>query len=175
MKVNMRLFVAALSAIFIIGVLAGCEQKTMVSPDQAIVMQNCEELFNRIKVKDYEVIYENEFPYLHEKMDLEEFLNNQYIKWYNPDTLVAIQIDSAAVWKEGDSAYVFMELEWVLADSSLSVQSIRLPFHYVDDKWIKPTMSRLAQQKLYEEELKVYWDAVKAMQERENKKNGDSL
>lgn len=161
--------------IIILAMFSACNKEQQVSPVEQVLMNKCEELFGRIKVGDYEVIYENEFPYLHEKLDLEQFLNDRYLKWYNPDTLIAVQIDSATVWD--DTAYVHMQLEYIHSDSSYSVTAINLRWWKIDDEWIKPTRSDHENQLVFEEELRIYWEAVEEMQAREKKqeKQGDSL
>jgi hypothetical protein len=126
----------------------------------------------RIKANDYTVIYEYEFPYLKEQIELEEYLKNRYITYYKPDTLVAIEIDSAAIGQ--DSAYVHMKTEWVHADSSLSVDTIKLLWLRSGEEWYKPTLSNMGKQEEYEEELRVYWEAVREIENRESQE-GDSL
>ncbi len=163
-----RFIYIAAGVILLTAFIAGCKTDRQVSPEETLILEKCEELYTRIKVNDYEVIYDNEFPYLHEKLDLEEFLKDKFLQWYNPDTLVAVQIDSATIWP--DTAYVHMQLEWLHADSTLSVQEINLRWHLVDDDWIKPTRSAIDQQMIFEEELRIYWEAVEAMQAGEKKK-----
>lgn len=151
---------------------SGCTETTPVDPDAELLMQKSQDLFMRIKANDYEVIYENEFPYLREMIDIEEYLKNRYITYYKPDTLVAIEIDSATVG--ADTAYVHMKTEWVHADSSFSVDTIKLLWLRVDEDWYKPTLSNMAKQEEYEEELRVYWEAVREIEQREAQQ-GDSL
>jgi hypothetical protein len=138
-----------------------CQSEQPLETPKSLIMQKTENLFTRIKVRDFSVIWENEFPYLREDSPLEEYLNNDYMKWYTADTLLAVQIDSVSLWE--DTAYAHMELEWILADSSLKLDTIRLRWHYSGDEWIKPTISRLHQQLEFEEELRVYWEAVQEM------------
>lgn len=142
-------------------------QETPVDPVKSEIMRKTEHLFTRIKVRDYAVIWENEFPYMRDESPLEEYLNNAYMKWYKADTLTAVQVDSVIVWGQ-DTAYAFMETEWLLADSSFKVDSIRLRWHYSGDEWIKPTISIIDRQLEFEEELRVYWEAVRQMQEEDS-------
>ena len=144
-----------------------CQSEPPMTPTQQHIYDKTEDLFSRIKVNDYSVIWENEFAYFREDSPLEEYLNNDYMKWYKPDTLIAIQIDSIVVSGE-DSAYAAMKVEWLQSDSSLKIDTIRLPWIHSQDEWLKPTLSNLQRQLDFEEELRVYWEAVKAMQEEED-------
>jgi hypothetical protein len=134
-------------------------------------MQKTEELFTRIKARDYSVLWENEFPYMREESPLEEYLNNGYMKWYRADTLVAVQIDSVSLW--GDTAYAHMETEWILSDSTYKVDTIGLRWWYRGDEWIKPTISVIQKQLEFEEELRIYWEAVERMKQKEQEESGD--
>ncbi|MEZ5360388.1 MAG: hypothetical protein R3F48_16350 [Candidatus Zixiibacteriota bacterium] len=159
----------------LLAVLGGCETQKPLSPEQELIMSKCENLFLRVKVGDYAVIYENEFPYLREKIDFEEFMDDPYLKSYNPDTLVAVELDSVTVWD--DTAYVHMKLEYIHPDSTYTSTSINLRYWYIDDEWIKPSRSDYKNQLLFEEEMRIYWEAVEAMKAREKKQEeqGDSL
>lgn len=155
------------AAIIIVSLLVltmvSCESKKAVDPNIKRIEDKTEELFTRSKVLDYEVLYENEFPYMRDEMPLDEYLKNRYIQWGRVDTLAALQIDSATIF--GDSAYVYLQIEYLLSDSSLSLRDIPLIWYRVDDTtWAHPVISNLKRQKEYEEEIRVYWEAVRAMQ-----------
>jgi len=156
---------AGLVAAVIFLALAACQNEKAVDPTKSLLMEKTQKLFTRIKVRDYAAIWENEFPYLREDSPREEYLQNDYMKWYKPDTLMAIQIDSATTWE--DSAYVHMALEWLLSDSSFKTDTIRLRWHYSMEEWIKPTISTLNRQLEFEEELRMYWEAVEQMKKEE--------
>jgi hypothetical protein len=165
-----------LSAAIIIGSLlvltmASCESKKAVDPAIKRIEDKTEELFTRSKVLDYNVLYENEFPYMRDETPLDEYLKNRYIQWGRVDTLAALQIDSATIF--GDSAYVYLQIEYLLSDSSLSLRAIPLIWYRVNDTaWAHPVISNLQQQKEYEEEIRMYWEAVHQMQ---NDKDSDSV
>jgi len=151
--------------------LFACQTEPPVDSTESLVISKTQEMFTRIKVRDYAVIWENEFPYLRQDSPLEEYLANSYMTWYKPDTLVAVQVDSATLFD--DSAYIHMMLEWIMPDSTFKVDTIRLRWHYCDDEWIKPTLSILDRQLDYEDELRVYWEAVKQMQEEEAEEDSE--
>ncbi len=168
---NVSIFLAMV--IIAILFLSGCKEEKPVNSTEAILFQKCEELFTRMKVGDFDVIYKNEFPYLREEASLEEYLNHRRFKDYNIDTLVALQLDS--IKDMTDSAFLYIQLEWLLADSSLFIQPIGLRYYYSGDEWIKPTMSAIGDQREFEEELRVYWEAVKEIEEQEAQEKKDSL
>ena len=174
MKRRNRQFVIGGFLVLAVAVSLYACQQAPVDPVESEIMRKTEELFTRIKVRDYAVIWENEFPYMRDESPLEEYLNNAYMKWYQADTLVSIQVDSVIVWGS-DTAYAFMETEWLLADSSFKVDSIRLRWYYSGDEWIKPTLSMIDRQLEFEEELRVYWEAVKQMRQGQgDESDGDS-
>ncbi len=151
-----------------------CQSEKAIDPQKERVINETEELFTRSKVLDYEVLYENEYPYLREELDLDTYLKNRYIQWGRVDTLMAIQVDSVTIY--GDSAHAHMQLEYVLSDSSLNLTSVNLFWYKIDDTdWVHPTLSHLRKQLEFEEEIRMYWEAVRAMQEKEEAEQaGDS-
>lgn len=153
--------------------LTGCKEEKAVDPTEAILFQRCEDLFTRMKVGDFDVIYENEFPYLREEVSLEEYLDHPRFDDYTIDTLLALQLDS--IRNMTDSAFLYIQLEWLLSDSSLFNQAIGLRYYYSGEEWIKPTMSTIDNQRDFEEELRVYWEAVREIEEREAREKKDSL
>lgn len=168
---KIKCLAGAVAILTVLLTLSACESGKPVDSTENFIMKKTENLFIRIKVRDYSVIWENEFPYMREESPLEEYLNNAYMKWYNADTLVAVQVDSVTLWD--DTAYAHMELEWLLADSSFDQDTIRLRWHYSGDEWIKPTLSIIDRQLEFEEELRVYWEAVRQMQEEKEKEAGE--
>jgi hypothetical protein len=168
---NVNIFLAMI--IIAILSLSGCNEETQVDPTEAILFERCEDLFTRMKVGDFDVIYENEFPYLREEASLEEYLDHPRFKDYNIDTLIALQLDS--IRNMTDSAFLYIQLEWLLADSSLFIQPIGLRYYYSDDEWIKPSMSKISSQREFEEELRIYWEAVREIEEQEARQKKDSL
>ena len=168
---NHKRFVFSIAlAILLLVPIFGCQTESPDDATENLIISKTQELFTRIKVRDYAVIWENEFGYMRQDSPLEEYLGNSYMKWYNADTLVAIEVDSVSLF--GDSAYAHMMLEWLMPDSSFKVDTIRLRWHYSEDEWIKPTLSLLDRQQAYEEELRVYWEAVKQLQEEEKADTG---
>jgi hypothetical protein len=146
--------------------LASCHSQKAIDPDIKRIEDKTEELFTRSKVLDYNVLYESEFPYMRDETPLEEYLKNRYIQWGRIDTLAAMQIDSATIF--GDSAYVYLQIEYILSDSSLSERAIPFIWYRVNDTgWAHPVISNLQSQKEYEEEIKMYWDAVHEMQKEQ--------
>ncbi len=168
MKRQIQYLSAALMVVsLLVLTITSCESKKAVDPEVKRVEEKTEELFTRSKVLDYDVLYENEFPYMRDDTELDHYLKSRYIQHGRVDTLAALQIDSAAIF--GDSAYVYVQIEYVLSDSSLSVESMPLIWYRVNDtEWVHPVLSLLQAQKDYEEEIKMYWDAVREMQKEQN-------
>ena len=166
-----RIAGATILVVFLALMIMSCQSDRSAEPTKALLMKKTEDLFTRIKVLDYAVIYEDEFPYLREETPLEDFLRNRYMQWYKADTMQAIQIDSVSLWE--DTAYVHMMMEWVLADSSLKVDTIQLKWYKIDGQWYKPSLSSYERQNEFEEELRVYWEAVGEIEKRQ-KQSSDS-
>ena len=150
--------------------VSGCDTGPKLSADQIQVMENCTRLFTCLKVNDHNVLYENEFPYVHEEHDLEEYVGYPGIMEYRADSLMAIQIDSVTVW-DSDTAYVHMQLEYMFSDSTSDIKKIQMRWWNVGDtNWIRPSISHMARQLEFEEELRVYWDAVRELERREEER-----
>ena len=163
---------AGLLFVFLGLMIMSCQSDRPMDPTKALIMKKTEDLFTRIKVLDYSVIYEDEFPYFREETSLEDYLRNRYLQWYKADTMRAIQIDSVSLWD--DTAYVHMMMEWVLADSSLKVDTIRLKWYKIGGQWYKPSLSYYERQKEFEEELRVYWEAVGEIEKRQKQSSDTS-
>ena len=165
------LSIAIVIVSLLIVTLVSCESQKAVDPTVQRIEDKTEELFTRSKVLDYEVLYEDEFPYMRDEIPIEEYLLNSYIRTGRIDTLAALQIDSVNIF--GDSAYAYLQLEYVHADSSLSIRAIPLIWYRVDDTaWVHPVISNLQRQKDYEEEIRVYWEAVHEMQKQQEEESG---
>lgn len=161
MLVSRLSFVIVLTGILILPILTGCREGSGLDPDQKAIRDNTYKLFTRVKVNDKAVIYENEFPYVKEERDVHEYLQGRFVKAYNADTLVALQVDSVQV--TGDSALSYLRLEYVQADSSFHIQDLKLLWRKYEGIWIKPSLSNIDRQLEFEEELRIYWDAVREM------------
>lgn len=146
--------------------LVGCQDEKPPDPELQIIYDECKKLFTRIKVRDFEGIWECEYPYMWEERSLESYLGDYRLQRYKPDTLLAVEIDSVRMWGV-DSAKCHMKLEWLLSDSTLATEAIELAWFKVDGQWYKPTVSMQFKQIEYEEEMKIYWEAVRAMEEED--------
>jgi hypothetical protein len=154
-----------IGAVILIQMVISCQSGPAIDPDKEQVRANTEELFTRLKVNDYAVLYENEFPYNYEEAELDRYLLHPYLRWGRLDTLMAMQVDSVTVL--GDSAYAHLQLEYMLADSSLSITALDFIWRKSEGRWIHPTLSSLERQQEYEEEIRIYWDAVREMQKNQ--------
>ena len=96
MRIKLTVFICA--AVFLLPmVFTACSSGPKLTTDQQEIMENCIELFTRLKVNDHTVLYDNEFPYVHEERDLEEYLAYPAIAAYRADTLLAIEVDSVTI------------------------------------------------------------------------------
>ncbi len=157
--------------VLMIAALFGCstDDSKSLTPDQQAIRDGTYELFTRVKVGDIKVVYDNEFPCVWEDRTWDEYAQHPWIQNYRHDTLQAIQIDSVQV--EGDTGRAFMKVEYILSDSSLSVDTIRLRWvkvgtedwmkEFFDEQWIKPSLSRAENQITFEDELRVYYNALR--------------
>ncbi len=163
--------------IILAGIMLGaCQQEKGLDPDRKEIMARCIDYFARVKVSDYRIMYANELPYLQDRADLSEYLGARVFKEPAPDSLEGIQIDSISVW--GDSAYIFLQLEYMRSDSTYLTYPVRNRWYKINGNWIKPTMSTMDKQKEFEEEIRIYWEAVREKQAKEGKGNAggkDSL
>jgi len=174
---RIKLTVSIMTIVLLLPLLnGGCGKGPGLSEDQRQIIDNCINLFTRLKVHDHVVLYENEFPYMHEERDLQEYIDLPGIMAYSADTLLAIQIDSVTVW-DTDTAYIHMQLEYLYSDSTTEVTPIRMRWWNVGDTiWIRPSITHILKQREFEEELRVYWEAVKEIERREQERqeHGDN-
>lgn len=159
-----HVWAAAIIATVLVTMVISCQSNTTVDPRKQAVINETEELFTRSKVLDYEVLFENEYPYMRDEAELEGYLTHRILQWGRVDTLAALQIDSVTLFD--DSAYAHLQIEYLLSDSSLKIRSIPLFWYSIGDTdWVHPTLSHLNRQLEYEEEIRVYWEAVRAMEQ----------
>lgn len=155
---------------------AGCRTAQIVDPDKAAITKNCQMLFTRLKAGDKLVIYENEFPYYAEDVDPEMFLKHPLVVKYKVDTLYAMQVDSVYMVDTliggRKSAITALSMECNPPDSSLCIHHINMWWYKVGDKWIKPSTSRIALQNQFEEDIRIYQEAVK---EKEKEQSQESV
>jgi hypothetical protein len=174
-RLGINISVATIAAILL---FSGCRTKPGMAenPDKKQIATNLYKMFTRLKVGDKLAIYDNEFPYLHEEADIETFLKHPLVVKYRTDTLLAVQIDSIKIsdslFGGKENATVYAELEWFRSDSSLSITKPRLIWYKHEKKWIMPRLSSVEKQNQFDEDMKIYWEAVKE-KEREQSE-GDS-
>jgi len=151
---------------------AGCQTQKIVDPAKAEIIKNCEMMFIRLKAGDKLAIYDNEFPYLREDVDQETFLKHPMVAKYRVDTLYAMQIDSvtfADTLVGGKRmAVTALRMEYRLKNESLFVQQLNLRWFEVDHKWIKPSSTTMVKQNQFEEDIRIYQEAVKEKEKEES-------
>lgn len=169
MQSGRRLVTAGVIFLLILAAVYGCQSGEPVDPGRTEIMTRCIDLFARIKVADYRVMYENEFPYYMDGTDLATYLANPVFSIADP--LEAIQIDSIIM--QSDSAVVFLQVEYLGADSTYTVQPSFNMWYKMDGRWLKPSFSTFDAQKEYEEEIRIFWDAVREKQAGGGKDPGE--
>jgi len=150
-------------------VLVSCEREKVLNPDEQTIADKTYELFTRVRARDYRVIYDLELPYFREEKSFDEFVNSHWVKTYNPDTILSCQIDSFQFIE--DTAWAFMQMEYRLGDGSLYNPAPKVIWVKIDDEWYKPSLSRVANQQEFEEELRIYWEAVEALQKKQSEQD----
>ncbi len=162
MQSGRRLMTAGMVLLLIMAAVHGCRSGEPANPARTEIMTRCIDLFARVKAADYRVMYENEFPYYLDGTDMATYLGSPIFANASQDTLEGIQIDSIIV--QDDSAVVFLQLEYLGPDSTYTVRPTFNMWYKMDDRWLKPSFSTVAGQKEYEEEIRIYWDAVREKQ-----------
>jgi hypothetical protein len=145
--------------------LSGCQSNPETSADEKAIQAKMENLFMRLKANDKAVMWENELPYLHDEMDWETYQTHPAVAFFSADSLIAIQIDSVTVF--GDSAHIHMHTEYRRKWGNLSGEEVALPYYKYDGHWYKTMVSELPRQYEYDEELRMYREAI---QEKEKDK-----
>ena len=146
-------------------VVVSCEKEKVLNPDEQAITDNTYELFTRVRARDYRIIYNLELPYLREEKSLDEYLNSHWVKTYDPDTILSCQIDSFQF--KGDTGWAFMQMEYRLGDGTLYNPATKIIWVKIDDEWYKPSLSQVSKQQEFEEELRMYWEAVDALQKKQ--------
>jgi hypothetical protein len=133
--------------------------------DEQMIAQKMETLFMRLKANDKFVLWENELPYLHDEMDWDVYKTHPAVALFSADTLMAIQIDSVTVY--GDSAHIHMHTEYRRKWGNIQGEEVSLSYYKYDGDWYKTMVSKVPRQYEFDEEIRMYQEAIKDRQSDE--------
>ncbi len=133
---------------------AATTQSKIISPEEAAVRASLIELFDRIKEGDKTVLYENEFSYLKDTISLSAYLELKRVRDYKYDTLKGIEIDSISI--TGDSARAYIRINYQSQEGVEHSKPYRLGLYRSGINWIKPYLSRWAEERDYLEQRRIY-------------------
>lgn len=138
--------------------LAACSSDTEEPEDAPSIMErdrleietSLAEIAGRWRYGDKAVLYENEFEYLQSEHTYDAYLEIARIKRMESDTVVAFQVKDVKFF-DRDSAKATIDVVFV----GPSLDTTRMPqlwtLFYHQDKWIRPTLSTLENQLVFEE------------------------
>lgn len=159
------------------GLFAGCssdEPAEQTTPDPASLSDSAKiammqatmtEAITRWRYGDKSVLYENEFPYMRQRLTYDEYLQVPQIANVRADTIMALNILDADILE--DSAWVDVEVIIVNSLGDTNKLYDRYPMYYYADRWIRPTLSGWHQQMEFDDIRRRADSAAQAEQDEE--------
>lgn len=158
-----------------IGILIGCsggdntgtaDKPVAEVDDRALVQQSLTEVITRWRYKDKAGLYDNEFPYLREKMSFDEYLQTKDMRM-DADTVLGIEVKEY-IFHGRDSVDVAVEVIFEGPKKIKTRMRDAYRMFFWDGKWIRPTLSNIDSQKEWEKMKKAYEEAVKEEEDSGN-------
>lgn len=157
-------------------VISGCsgeqgtrERQASAVTDTVAEMQAIEESLNavldRLRLGDKAGLYENEFSYLTDEANFDDYLKRGEISWAHADTIEHLYIRSIRFFREHDSARAEVEVRFKGLSGKESSIFQNIPIYYFNGRWIKPTISTRFHQDEYDELIRIADSAAAAEDE----------
>lgn len=108
------------------------------------------EAITRLKYGDKTGLWENEFPYLREETNFDEYLKLRAIKFAEADTVRSIEVTDVKL-HEHDSAEVDLIVHFEGPTGTHTEFPDWIIVYYHDGRWMKPTASSIVAQLEYEQ------------------------
>ena len=159
MRVNS--FIRQLFLVFLIGFLLSCTAKEDSStrgkdsettastggvafedPDKQAISEMLIETIERFRYNDKGGFYDNELPFLREKLTFDEYLHNDFISEAKADSVVSFEILEINLFKP-DSARIKDRVTFVGTLGDTHFLNNEYTVYYQGGRWIKPTISFL--------------------------------
>lgn len=141
--------------------IAGCSSESDsesqapqgLEADRLEITATLEETAVRWRYGDKAILYEQEFEYVRDEKNYDEYLEVDRIKRMESDTVVAFAVKDIQFF-DRDSAYVKVDVVFV----GLTGDTTRLPqnwtMYYHQGRWIKPTLSGVKGQLEFEDRVR---------------------
>ncbi len=107
----------------------------------------------RLKYKDKSGLYELEFEYLRDEKTYDDYLAMGEIRWASMDTINHVEVLNIDFF-DRDSAHVTIKYVFDSPGGGQSTTDDIVTVYWHQGKWIKPTVSIIANQLEYEEAIK---------------------
>lgn len=130
------------------------EVETRAAIPEPVTMEDTIEVninlvMDRLRLGDKSGLYENEFPYLREETNFDEYLKMRKIQFANADSVKYVEVvDLQTYGHDSADASVVVHFE---GPSGLPTEfEDRITVYYHNGVWIKPTASNIAAQVAFE-------------------------
>ena len=120
------------------------------SDDWKEIEKVIDETIVRLRYRDKSGLYENEFEYLRDEENLDQYVKHGEVIWANADSLERVEINDIRFF-ERDSAWIQVTFHFMGASGKEHISSGKLNAYYHHGRWIKPYMSTYVRQMEYEE------------------------
>ncbi|HOP06160.1 MAG TPA: hypothetical protein PLF13_02610 [candidate division Zixibacteria bacterium] len=108
-----------------------------------------EDALVRMAYDDKTGLWENEFPYLHERETIDKYLKRGEITWANVDSLIGVEILSITI--SADTASLLTDFVLLSPDGSSQKSPMPMEMFKYNGGWRKPYVSDLLHQREYDE------------------------
>ena len=153
-----RLLIAVLGALLFIW---GCgnddgrpaDTADPVESDSLTIEKEIEAVLNtsldRVRLGDKSGLWENEFEYLRERETFDKYVTRGEISYANADTLSYVEVTSVVRYPT-DSALVGVVVHCEVPTGRKSTLDDDVIVYFHNGRWIKPTVSVISQQVMYD-------------------------
>jgi len=116
----------------------------------------------RLRLGDKSGLWENEFGYLHDEMDFDDYRQTGQVNWAQADTIEFLDVQSVAIESDSLSAEVGVEVTFKPPSGKEHSLVDTITVYYTRGRWIKPTVSTREMQDEYEDLVRAADSAAKA-------------
>ena len=141
----------------------GVAKKELLTAEDSI-LQMINEPWERVLYNDNSGFYENEFSYLTDETSFDKYLTFGQITYRMEDDVMDVEITHLELYRP-DSALVGVKVRLLTPKGEEKFFQDTMPVYYFEDRWIKPTVSVLSQQRGYEDRIR---QAIEAAEKESN-------
>jgi len=134
---------------------------------EEVIAEMLNDVITRLHYGDKSGLYENEFEYFTDEYNFDDYLKMDQTRYAQADTITFVEVRNVEFFDK-DSALVAVTVHFEGPTGKKSYFRDKIVVYYHKGRWIKPTVSVIDQQLIYEDKIKVA-DSAAAAEAAENR------